>query len=398
MKTKRLPIIIVVFLAVFNFAVTQIQSSERLPLFEDLQQELQIAREAIKSKAHKIVTVFKNEAEISQLTSGTCSHIVIGNKDFVLTASHVVEKPVKPEMDAKTDGNEMPKIPEHNLIDKNVIEFSEKFFMEYIAQENSFPQNIYLKIVGASPDYDIAILEPLTKKDALALKKVPTVLIADYSTVKIGDIVFGNSAPSGEIAFSCGYIMNADAKCKPYLFKVFRANLYAAPGSSGGPLFNLKSEIIGLMNFIDNLGGTYGPTSDILERILPLLTKGHLAPKMIGASIVDMEYLMNCDQNLLKPNSIRLKEIIKNSGLDKYNNTVIIDEIIPNSPAALTGLKAGYVIEKINGKPAKNTLEVINEIRLGPDDVSLEVLIPENGQFYKNIFYIKPERQNLIFK
>ena len=403
MKIKRLSvvaIVVIIFLAVFNFAITQIQSSEKLPYFGVLQQELRIMRETISSKAHKIVTVFRNEMKINQFTSGTCSHIMIGGKDYVMTASHVVEKSIKKEAHAKVNANEIPEIPEcpkYNQTDKNVIEFSERFFMEYVAQENSSPQNIYLKIVGVSHDYDVAILEPLTEKDALALKKVPTVSLADYSTVKIGDLVFGNSAPLKDIAFSWGYVMDANAKSDLYLFKVFRVDLYAAPGSSGGPLFNLEGEVIGIMNLIDNLGGAYGPTSDILERILPLLTKGHLAPKMIGAVVMDVETLMNSDSDLLNPNFLYLKESLKNSGLDKCDAVVII-EIVPSSPAALAGLKAGYVIEKINGKPVKNAMELINEVRLGPDDISLEILIPENGQFYKNIFYINSEKQNMIFQ
>lgn len=396
MKIGRLSVVVIIFLAVSNLAITQVQSFEKLLFFDELQQELRIMRETISQKAHKIVTVFKDE-KINKFTNGTCSHIVINGKDYVLTASHVVEKPVRVEIDAKMEDNGMPKILEHNQPDKNIIKFSDRFFMEYIARENSFPQNIYLKIVGASHDYDVVILEPLTERDALMLKKVPAVSLADYSAVKIGDLVFGSSAPLGEIAFSQGYIMDTDAKCDLYSFKSFRADLYAAPGSSGGPLFNFKGEVIGIMNFIDKLGGTYGPTSDILERILPLLTRGHLAPKMIGAVIVNMEFLMNSDQDLLNPDFFYLKDIIKNSGLDKYD-AVVIAEIIPNSPAVLAGLKAGYVIEKINGKPVKNTLELINEIRLGPDNISLGILIPENGRFYKNIFYINSEKQNVIFE
>ena len=151
------------------------------------------------------------------------------------------------------------------------------------------------------------------------------------------------------------------------------------------------------MNLFDNWGGAYGQTSDILERILPLLTKGHLAPKMIGAVVMGVETLMNSDSDLLNPNFLYLKESLKNSGLDKCDAVVII-EIVPSSPAALAGLKAGYVIEKINGKPVKNAMELINEVRLGPDDISLEILIPENGQFYKNIFYINSEKQNMVFQ
>lgn len=388
MKMRRLPIVAIIFLTVFNFTITQIQSSEKLPFFDELQRELQIVRDNISLKAHKIVTISENG-------SGTCSHIVINGKDYVLTASHVVEKPIEKVRKLKIDGNAMPEIPEHNK--DNIIEFSDKFFMEYTTPKNPFPQNIYLKIVGVSHDYDVALLEPLTKEDALMLQKVPVVNLADYSTAKIGDLVFSNSAPSGEIAFSWGYIMDTDAKCDLYLFKSFRVNLYAIPGSSGGPLFNLKNEIIGIVNFIDGFGGAYGPTSDNLERIIPLLTNGHLVPKMMGAMILDIGLLINSDPDSLKLDYTYLKKIIKNSGLDQYN-AVVITDIIPNSPAALAGLKPGYVIEKINGKPTKNNIEVMNEIRLGPDNVSLEVLIPNDKQFYKNIFYIKPEKQIVIFK
>jgi Do/DeqQ family serine protease len=145
------------------------------------------------------------------------------------------------------------------------------------------------------------------------------------------------------------------------------------PGNSGGPLLNARGEVIGMNTAI--IQGAQG-----IGFAIPINTAQKVANQLISTGKVEHPYL-GIQMVGLTP---ELKQNINsdpNSGLKVTEEKgVLVVKVVPNSPAAKAGIKAGDVISKLNGKPvsdANSLQKVVEDSQIGKD-LSLE--LRRNGQ------------------
>jgi serine protease Do len=142
-----------------------------------------------------------------------------------------------------------------------------------------------------------------------------------------------------------------------------QTNAAINPGNSGGPLVNLRGEIIGINTaIISRSGGSQGigfaiPSNSVKTALESLLKNGRIIRGYLGIQA--------------RPTTPGMAE----------TDGVIIDDVLPNSPAAEASLKREDVIKKFNGHTVRNITELrslVSQVELNKK-VELELMRSGNA-------------------
>src|SRR6266480_1851497 len=189
------------------------------------------------------------------------------------------------------------------------------------------------RLVGADSQVDLAVL----KIDDPGVKPLK---LADSDMVQAGDFVLAIGNPFGfEETVTDGII---SSKMRPNRTDAFgellQTNAAINPGNSGGPLINLRGEVIGINTaIISRSGGSQGigfaiPSNTVRTALESLLKQGRIIRGYLGI----LSRAPQSGQN----------------GADAEG--VVVDDVVPGSPAAEAQLQKGDVIHKFNGQEIKN--------------------------------------------
>jgi serine protease Do len=191
------------------------------------------------------------------------------------------------------------------------------------------------RLVGSDAVVDLAVL----KIDEPGLKPLK---FGDSDAMQAGDFVVAIGNPFGfEETVTDGII---SSKGRPNRVDGFgdylQTNAAINPGNSGGPLVNLRGEIIGINTaIISRSGGSQGigfaiPSNSVKTALESLLKNGRIIRGYLGIQA--------------RPSTPGQPE----------TDGVVIDDVLPNSPAAEANLKRGDVIKKFNGHAVRNITEL----------------------------------------
>ena len=190
------------------------------------------------------------------------------------------------------------------------------------------------KVIGSDQKTDVAVL----KIDA---KKLPTVKLGKSEDVKVGEWVAAIGAPFGLDNTVTAGIVSAKSRNLPddQFVPFIQTDVAVNPGNSGGPLFNMKGEVIGINSQIFSTSGGFMGLSfaipiDIVVQIKDQLIKeGKVSRGRIGVMMQQMT-----------------PELAKSFGV-KSDKGALIAQIEKDGPADKGGLKEGDIIIEFNGKP-----------------------------------------------
>ena len=193
-------------------------------------------------------------------------------------------------------------------------------------------------LVGADEQVDLAVL----KIDDPGVKPLK---LADSDTVQPGDFVLAIGNPFGLQETVTDGIISWKGQPNSMDFRgdVLQTNAAINPGNSGGPLINLRGEVVGINTAIaSTTGGSQGvgfaiPSNTVRTALESLLKQGRIIRPYLG----------------IQARAVRPGQ----SGAE--NDGVLVQEVIPGSPAAEAQLQQGDVIRKFDGRETKefNTLK-----------------------------------------
>ena len=225
------------------------------------------------------------------------SGFIISSDGYILTNAHVV-----------------------NSADEVIVKLSDK-------------REFKAKIIGADRRTDVALL----KIDATGL---PKVTVGDPNQLKVGEWVAAIGSPFGlENTMTAG-IVSAKGRALPQenFVPFIQTDVAINPGNSGGPLFNLKGEVVGINSQIySRSGGSMGlsfsiPIDVAIDISNQLKAGGKIARGWLGIAIQEIS-----------------KELADSFGM-KNTNGALVAGVEKCSPADKSGLEAGDVILKFDGK------------------------------------------------
>jgi serine protease Do len=190
------------------------------------------------------------------------------------------------------------------------------------------------KVVGADKQSDIAVL----KIDA---KNLPTVLLGKSSDANVGEWVLAIGSPFGfENSASAG-IVSAKSRSLPdaNYTQFIQTDVAVNPGNSGGPLFNLAGEVIGINSQIYSRSGGYQGISfaipiEVALNVKDQLVKtGKVSRGRIGVTVQDVN-----------------ATLAESFGLDRPRGA-LVSSIEQGGPGEKGGLQVGDIITRYDGKP-----------------------------------------------
>ncbi|MBI4204803.1 MAG: DegQ family serine endoprotease [Betaproteobacteria bacterium] len=197
------------------------------------------------------------------------------------------------------------------------------------------------KVVGADRRSDIATLK-------IEASNLPTVTIGDPEKMKVGDWVAAIGSPFGfENSVTSG-IISAKSRALPDSTYVpfIQTDVAVNPGNSGGPLFNMRGEVIGINSQIYSRTGGYMGLSfaipiDVAIKVRDDLVRyGKVTRGRLGVTIQSVT-----------------QSLARSFGLDKPAGA-IVSSVEKDGPADHAGLKPGDIILKIAGKEVDQSHEL----------------------------------------
>ena len=197
------------------------------------------------------------------------------------------------------------------------------------------------KVLGVDKPTDIAVI----KIDA---KGLPTVKLGDPRSIRVGEWVVAIGSPFGfENTVTAG-IVSATSRSLPdgTYVPFIQTDAAVNPGNSGGPLFNMKGEVIGINSQIYSRTGGYQGLAfaipvDVAANVkTQLVQHGKVERGRLGVSIQEVS-----------------QSLAQSFGLERPRGALVA-QVEKRSPAEKAGIKPGDVLLGVNGKAVERSAEL----------------------------------------
>jgi serine protease Do len=261
---------------------------------------------------------FRGPAE-PQIEHGIGSGVIISPDGYIVTNNHVVQGAV----DMKV-----------TLSDRRVMS---------------------AKLIGADPLTDLAVI----KVNGTNLPSVP---MGDSTTLHPGQTVLAFGNPFGLRFTVTRGIVSALNRPNPYANdrrspgEFIQTDAAINQGNSGGPLVNVRGEVVGINTFLLSPSGAFAgmgfaiPTQVVQPAVDNLIRYGKVSHGYMGIGIEDVT-----------PENARFFDLKDAKG-------AIVTQVEPNTPGAKAGLKTGDVITEVDGKNVEDAGQlqvIVGEMRPG---------------------------------
>ncbi|MEI9813570.1 MAG: trypsin-like peptidase domain-containing protein [Acidobacteriota bacterium] len=275
------------------------------------------------------------DAPAGQVRQAEGTGFIVDKNGYILTNNHVVEEAIKIGVTLRGD-----------------------------------PTEYRARVIGTDCETDLAVIKIDTHR---ALRPV---MIANSDSVQVGDWAVAIGSPFGLQSTVTAGIVSAlgrgpdqlgqrDAKA----FQNFiQTDAAINPGNSGGPLLNIRGEVIGVNTAIETRSGG----SDGIGFALPMnmgvrvyndiIHDGRVTRGSIGVSLGQAN---------------QMETVLKAFGL---KNGALIEEVREDGPAAKAGLKSGDIVVSIEGKPVKDSQDLIQRVADLPVGHSAVFSVDRNGK------------------
>jgi len=196
-------------------------------------------------------------------------------------------------------------------------------------------------VVGTDSRTDVALIK-------ITADNLPKVTIGSPDKLRVGEWVLAIGAPFGfENSVTAG-IVSAKGRSLPQENYVpfIQTDVAVNPGNSGGPLFNMSGEVVGMNSqIISRSGGYMGlsfaiPIDVAMDIAAQLKDKGRVERGRLGVMIQEVT-----------------ADLAESFGL-KSPQGALVAEVEPGSPADKAGLQVSDIILKFNGQAIKDSIDL----------------------------------------
>jgi len=224
------------------------------------------------------------------------------------------------------------------------------------------------KVVGKDVYTDLAVVK--IKPEG----KLPYATLGDSDKVRVGEWVIAIGSPFGlEQTITVGVVsaIRQSLVIENRRYKnLIQTDAAINRGNSGGPLVNIKGEVIGINTAIYAPTGVFAgigfavPINAAKEILRDLVEKGKVSRGWLGIEIRKID-----------------EAIMKQFNLPDMNG-VLVNNVLENTPAEKAGLRRGDVIRQVNGEDVKSPEDLQNKIfsRKPGERVVLKILRDKKEQ------------------
>ncbi len=225
------------------------------------------------------------------------------------------------------------------------------------------------QVVGSDPETDIAVLK-------IKANNLPVVPLGDSGTVEVGDLIVAIGNPFGLAGTYTTGIVSAVGRPGMSGFQRFiQTDAAVNPGNSGGPLVNIRGQVIGINSAIQSMTGGYQGISFAV----PVNTAKNIANQIVSKGRIDRGYIgIN-----ISPLDATTRKMLGLTG----DEGVTVSRVEKGSPAEKAGVKNGDIITRVNG-------DIVNS----PENLQITIGSLTPGSTARLEIYRNKRRMNINVK
>ena len=244
------------------------------------------------------------------------------------------------------------------VTNNHVIEGADEIEIEFFSGET-----LAAKVIGTDKNTDIAVLK--VKSDS----PLPFVNFGDSDTARVGDWVVAMGNPLGQgFSVSAGIVSARNRALAGIYDDYIQTDAAINRGNSGGPLFNLDGEVVGVNTAIlspngGSIGIGFSMASNVVSRVVDQLTKfGEIRRGWLGVRIQDVD--------------ADIAESIE--GLDRAAGAVVTG--VPDGPANDAGMLQGDVIVIFDGYEVEDVRDLVQTVGNTEVGKAVDVIVVRDGK------------------
>ncbi|MEE2861350.1 MAG: DegQ family serine endoprotease [Paracoccus sp. (in: a-proteobacteria)] len=242
------------------------------------------------------------------------------------------------------------------VTNNHVIEGADQIEIEFYSGET-----LPAEVVGTDPNTDVALLK-VESDDA-----IPFVRFGDSDDARVGDWVLALGNPLGQgFSASSGIVSARNRELSGTYDDYLQTDAAINRGNSGGPLFNLDGEVIGVNTAIlspngGSIGIGFSMASNVVSQVVDQLREfGETRRGWLGVMIQDVT-----------------PEMAEALGLEQAGGAMVTD--VPEGPAREAGLQMGDVITSFDGAEVEDTRGLVRRVAEAPAGETVEVVVMRDG-------------------
>jgi serine protease Do len=227
------------------------------------------------------------------------------------------------------------------------------------------PKEYDAKLIGSDRESDLAVIH------IEADRKFPHAAIGNSDGVQVGEWCIAIGAPFGfERSVTAGIISakGRDLGDREHpLPRFLQTDAAINQGNSGGPLINIRGEVIGINSAIETQSGGFEglgfaiPINMVAKVYNDIIRDGKVTRGAIGVSF----------------NTRAKPELLKAYGADAG---VFVEQVTPGGPSEKAGMKAGDIIVAFQKQPVKTGEDMLAKVQEAPVGSKCEVTVLRDGK------------------
>jgi serine protease Do len=243
------------------------------------------------------------------------------------------------------------------VTNNHVIEGADEITIEFFSGKK-----LPAKVVGTDPKTDIALLK------VEAGEPLPFVTFGNSDLMRVGDWVMAMGNPLGQgFSVSAGIVSARGRELSGTYDDFIQTDAAINRGNSGGPLFNMDGQVIGVNTSIlspngGSIGIGFSMSSNVVTKVVDQLKQfGETRRGWLGVRIQDVT-----------------PDVAEAMGLAEASGALVTD--VPDGPAKDAGIVAGDVITRFDGQPVTDAGDLTRRVADAPIGEAVPVIVQREGR------------------
>jgi serine protease Do len=243
------------------------------------------------------------------------------------------------------------------VTNNHVIEGADEIEIEFFSGKR-----LDAKLVGTDPKTDIALLKVVSDKP------LPFVQFGDSDLMRVGDWVMAMGNPLGQgFSVSAGIVSARNRALSGTYDDFIQTDAAINRGNSGGPLFNMDGQVVGVNTAIlspngGSIGIGFSMASNVVSKVVTQLRDfGETRRGWLGVRIQDVT-----------------PDVAEAMGLEKAAGALVTD--VPEGPARDAGFQSGDVILSFDGADVADTRALVRRVADTDVGKAVRVVVMRGGK------------------